>query len=171
MRSQRAVRHVIPSRSAQVTADRVPSEKNILEASESLSFSLERQRVPRQRRVFAFRVACVRCCAPSVPAVSPHPPTDRAPRCCGAALSASSMSDCGDGVEWSGVECRGSPPGGAPLPCMVSKNPSSHPDTRANNMTCTLRFQTRYLNHNIHILTSLRYLRFRIDLSTQSYSV
>lgn len=104
MRSHRAVRHVIPSRRAQVTADRVPSEKNILEASESPSFSSERQKVPRQHRVFAFRVACVRCRAPCVPAVSPHPPTDRPPRCCGAALSASGMSDCGDGAEWSGEE-------------------------------------------------------------------
>lgn len=40
MKSQRTIRHVIPNRSALLTAERVPSEKNILEASEVLSLSV-----------------------------------------------------------------------------------------------------------------------------------
>lgn len=68
VRSQR-VRHVIPNRSEKLTAERVPSEKNILEASqfEISSVTLESP-VETAASNFRLCVACRRCAAPC------HPP-------------------------------------------------------------------------------------------------
>lgn len=88
-----------------MTAGRVPSGKNILEASELQSFSRELQS-PVASGDRAQRRVRDKVCAACVPAAGiPHPPRDRAPRSCGAPLSASSKSDCGDGVQCSVVQC------------------------------------------------------------------